>query len=112
MSLSSGEWRLSGGQNIRDTHCLISIIRIRTAFRLVVMDIGGGGVDVRSVTLDLGNDGVGARSIMADVGNDVVCIWDIVMNFGTSSVDIRNVMMSVRNGCMCVFHKFSLEAGG
>ena len=61
MSLSSGEWWLSGGsQNMRDTYCLIFTIGIPTAFQLVAMDAGGGGVGVYNVILDLGNDRVGA----------------------------------------------------
>ena len=47
---------------------------------------------------------------MDNVGNDVVCIWNIVMDVGNSGVDIRGVMTSVRNGWMCAFHEFVLEA--
>ena len=59
-------------------YCLIPTTRIPTAFQLVAVNVGSGGMGIYSVTPDFGIDGMG-------------------------SVDVRNAMVNVRNGYTCKF---------
>lgn len=81
------------------------------AFQPAMMSVESDGAGICRFTPEIGNDGVGMQYVTGDAGSDRLSILDIAMGLGNNGVFVRSVLMSVSADHICVYPKFSLEAG-